>query len=84
MSLESQLLENARHFQYGNFAVHKSDRHFSSFAIDQAHEQEQDNASIKGDGGAIVLTADSSCSKMDGGWARKKQVGDQLRNSIRE
>ena len=56
MSLERQHPEVARQFQNGNFAVHKSQRHFSSIAIDQAHEQ--NNAIIKGDGGAIGLTED--------------------------
>ena len=56
MSLERQHPEVAQQFQNGNFVVHKSDRHFSSVAIDQAHEQ--NNASIKGDGGAIGLTED--------------------------
>ena len=37
---------------------HKSDRDFSAMAIDQAHEQA--NAVIKGDGGAVGITADSS------------------------
>ena len=39
-----------------NFVVHKSRRDFSALAIDQAHEQ--NNAVIKGDGGAIGLTED--------------------------
>ena len=58
LSLERQHPEVAKQFQNGNFVVHKSERHFSSMAIDQAHEQ--DNAIIKGDGGAIGLTEDPS------------------------
>ena len=41
-------------FLKGNFAVKKSRRVFSAVAIDQAHEQ--NNASVKGDGGAVGLT----------------------------
>lgn len=46
----------AREFHKGNFIVHKSRRDFFALAIDQAHEQ--NNAIIKGDGGAIGLTVD--------------------------
>ena len=38
-------------FAIGNFTVKKSERVFSAIAIDQAHEQ--NNASVKGDGGAV-------------------------------
>ena len=41
-------------FVKGNFTVKKSKRGFSAIAIDQAHEQ--NNASVKGDGGAVGLT----------------------------
>ena len=41
-------------FLKGKFVVKKSKRAFSVIAIDQAHEQ--NNASVKGDGGAVVLT----------------------------
>ena len=41
-------------FNDGNFTVQKSVRAFSSLAIDQAHEQ--NNEGVKGDGGAIGLT----------------------------
>ena len=41
-------------FNAGAFVVHKTRHTFSAIALDQAHEQE--NASIKGDGGAIGLT----------------------------
>ena len=56
MSLDLQHPEVARDFHKGNFVVHKSEREFSALAIDQAHEQ--NNAIIKGDGGAIGLTED--------------------------
>ena len=41
-------------FSSGSFLVHKTKRPFSAIALDHAHEQE--NASIKGDGGAVGLT----------------------------
>ena len=41
-------------FKKENFAVRKTARRFSAIAIDQAHEQ--NNAAVKGDGGAIGLT----------------------------
>lgn len=41
-------------FLKGNFAVKKTTHNFSAIAIDQAHEQ--NNASVKGDGGAVGLT----------------------------
>ena len=56
MSLEQQHPEVAREFHKGNFVTHKSRREFSAIAIDQAHEQ--NNALIKGDGGAVGLTED--------------------------
>ena len=58
MRIEEQHPEVAREFHKGNFVVHKSGRAFSSIAIDQAHEQ--NNAVIKGDGGAVGLTENSS------------------------
>ena len=58
MRIDEQHPEVAREFHKGNFVVHKSDRAFSSIAIDQAHEQ--NNAVIKGDGGAVGLTENSS------------------------
>ena len=42
----------------GFFTIHKSSRHFSAIAIDQAHEQ--NNALVKGDGGAVGLTENPS------------------------
>jgi hypothetical protein len=41
-------------FLAGNFTVKKTTHAFSAIAIDQAHEQ--NNASVKGDGGAVGLT----------------------------
>ncbi|KAK3745598.1 hypothetical protein QZH41_005838 [Actinostola sp. cb2023] len=48
----------ATEFKKGNFVVQKSHRQFSAIPIDQPHEQ--NNKIIKGDGGAIVLTKNSS------------------------
>ena len=42
----------------GNFVVKKTERRFSAIAIDQAHEQ--NNASVKDDGGAVGLTKNPS------------------------
>ncbi|KAJ8353458.1 hypothetical protein SKAU_G00210250 [Synaphobranchus kaupii] len=50
--------ELALEFHNGRFVVHKSSWEFSAMAIDQAHEQA--NALIKGDGGAVSVTEDSS------------------------
>jgi hypothetical protein len=41
-------------FLHGNFTVKRTGRAFSNIAIDQAHEQ--NNACVKGDGGAVGLT----------------------------
>ena len=41
-------------FQNNGFVVQKTSRRFSSIAVDQAHEQ--NNALVKGDGGAVGLT----------------------------
>ena len=41
-------------FQRGNFVVHKTSNKFSAMVIDQCHEQ--NNAMVKGSGGAIGLT----------------------------
>ena len=45
-------------FMKGNFAVKKTTRSFSAIAIDRAHEQ--NNASVKGDGGAVGLTENAA------------------------
>lgn len=61
LALEKQHPDVLKEFCAGNFVVHKSNRRFSSMAIDQAHEQA--NAVIKGDGGAIGLTEDPTALK---------------------
>jgi hypothetical protein len=45
-------------FDDGFFIVNKSSKRFSAIAIDQAHEQ--NNAIVKGDGGAVGLTENAS------------------------
>ena len=47
-----------REFNAGHFTVQKTERIFSSIPIDQAHEQ--NNALVKGDGGAVGLTENPS------------------------
>ena len=56
MVLEEQHPDVASEFHKGNLVIHKSRRDFSAIATAQAHEQ--NNAVIKGDGGAIGLTED--------------------------
>ncbi|KAG1712189.1 Conserved oligomeric Golgi complex subunit 6 [Nymphon striatum] len=48
----------AKKFKESHFTVQKTQRAFSSIPIDQAHEQ--NNACIKGDGGAVGLTDNPS------------------------
>jgi hypothetical protein len=47
-----------KEFSDGKFVVYKSKAPFSSIAIDQAHEQ--NNALVKGDGGAVGLTENAA------------------------
>lgn len=58
LSLERKHPDVFKEFSGGSFAVSKTQKAFSSMAIDQAHEQ--NNAVIKGDGGAVGLTEDQS------------------------
>ena len=53
-TLHERLPDVAKEFDRGSFVVHKSTRPSSAVAIDHAHEQ--NNAVVKGDGGAIGLT----------------------------
>ena len=57
-SLATTQPDIAREFQAGNFTIQKTCRKFSAIPIDQAHEQ--NNAAIKGDGGAVGLTDNPS------------------------
>ena len=54
LGLESKHPEIANEFKAGKFTVQKTVRFFSAIAIDHAHEQ--NNAYVKGDGGAVGLT----------------------------
>ena len=54
IELSTKHPEVAAEFHHGNFTIQKTNRIFSSIAIDQAHEQH--NAHVKGDGGAVGLT----------------------------
>ena len=54
IGLESKHPEIANEFKAGKFTIQKSQRFFSAIAIDHAHEQ--NNAYVKGDGGAVGLT----------------------------
>ena len=56
--LESKHPEIANEFKAGKFTVQKTERFFSAIAIDHAHEQ--NNAYVKGDGGAVGLTVNPS------------------------
>ena len=58
LSLTAKHPDVSVQFEAGKFVVHKTQRVFSSIAIDQAHEQ--NNAIVKGDGGAIGLTENPS------------------------
>ena len=51
--LENNSLYIFQEFHNGNFVIIKSIRKFSAILTDQAHEQ--NNATIKGDGGAVGL-----------------------------
>jgi len=54
MSLAEKHPHVLAEFQSGNFVVHKTSNKFSAMALDQSHEQ--NNAMVKGCGGAIGLT----------------------------
>lgn len=58
ITLEKTCPDVAKGFQNGNFVVKKSPRDFSKIPLDHAHEQ--NNKCVKGDGGAIGLTENSS------------------------
>ena len=62
-----------KHFSDGAFVVDKTNRAFSSMALDHVHEQV--NALVKGQGGAVGFT-EKSCSpkKMDGTCSRHRAV----------
>ena len=65
-----------RKFNAGHFTVQKTKRVFSAIPIDQAHEQ--NNACVKGDGGAVGLTEDPSALR------RWMVAGPEVARVIRE
>ena len=58
ISLRERHCDVYEEFVKGKFTVKKTKHAFSAIAIDQAHEQ--NNASVKGDGGAVGLTENAS------------------------
>jgi len=76
ISLTTTHREIAREFQAGNFTIQKTSRQFSAMPIDQAHEQ--NNAAIKGDGGAVGLTDNPSALR------RWMVAGPEVARLIRE
>lgn len=54
MTLSEKHPDVLTEFQLGKFVVHKTSKKFSAMALDQCHEQ--NNAMVKGSGGAIGLT----------------------------
>ena len=48
----------AEEFRNGKFVIHKTQKPFSAIALDHAHEQ--NNKIVKGDGGSVGLTENSS------------------------
>lgn len=73
-----------KEFQSGNFVAHKTNNKFSAIALDQCHEQ--NNAFVKGVGGAIGLTNNPAALRrwMIGGPEIARMVADfenQLKNT---
>ena len=58
VALEDKHPDVFAQYMAGNFTVKKTTYAFAALAIDQAHEQ--NNASVKGDGGAVGLTENPS------------------------
>ena len=58
LELETRNPEVHQHFRNGCFVVHKTHHKISSISLDQAHEQ--NNAIVKGTGGAIGLITNAS------------------------
>jgi len=68
--------EIAEEFRGGYFTVQKTNRQFSAIPVDQAHEQ--NNAAIKGDGGAVGLTDNPSALR------RWMMAGPELARLVEE
>ena len=58
VSLDNHLPALSDEFRKGHFVVHKTHHAFSAIPIDQAHEQ--NNKCVKGDGGAVGLTENTT------------------------
>ena len=54
MNLNDKHPDVLAEFKSGTFVVHQTSNKFSAMSIDQCHEQ--NNAVVKGSGGAIALT----------------------------
>ena len=71
-------------FKAGHFTAQKTKRVFSAMPIDQAHEQ--NNACVKGDGGAVGLTENPSALRrwMIAGPEVARVIGQFENSAIRE
>ena len=65
-------------FKLRNFVVHKTSNKFSAMALDQSHEQ--NNAMVKGSGGAIGLTGNPGALRR---WMVAFQKSPDLQQSLR-
>ncbi|EDO31790.1 predicted protein [Nematostella vectensis] len=74
--LDMKAPDVARAFREGLFAVTKTSRRFSAIAIDQA--QEQNNALVKGDGGAVSLTENTNALR------RRMLSGPEMARPVNE
>lgn len=70
-SLDQMVPDVAAEFKKGLFTVNKTAKRFSAMAIDQAHEQ--NNAMVKGDGGAVGLTENPNAA--DGCYQAQRWQG---------
>ena len=66
VTLAEKLLTVYQEFLHGNFTINKTGCVFSNIAIDQAHKQ--NNARVKGDGGAVGLTHNPAAELYSDGW----------------
>ena len=75
-SLDQMAPHVASEFKKGLFTVNKTLKHFSSIAIDQAHEQ--NSAMVKGEGGAVGLTVNPNALR------RWMQLGPEMARLVNE
>ena len=72
MNLNDKHPDALAEFKSGTFVVHQTSNRFSAMSIDQCHEQ--NNAVVKGSGGAVGLTGNpEALQTLDGGRARNSQ-----------